>query len=376
MNISPNITRRALLALTGPLALLPLAGCGTSADAGTKPGHDADERPLKEGDLLVASDHSPAAQNAAWCAPFQICWDNLCDHYNDGEPLPEDGKPGIVAELNDATFEADMVGEDHYVTYSGPQTLEAKAEIEQLIDERFGQTSDILDMLEWADNPEDALFLFYAMLYRTFKFRVPFDVLDPAPFGTADGGNLTEDVAYFGVDDDSESELYDMVFPLFWESDSRFAVQIACEEGDILMLARGLKGKTFDELWNDFYDAAYAPTPNTLEVASFACPKLQIDVMTNYTDLEGLAFSLPTGNDIQIDRALQTLRLTLDETGGEIKSEAAISVKEMAFIEGEITSRDFRFDDSFVLFLVDGNAQGEYYPYAGLLVNNIEEFTG
>ena len=374
MSIPPNITRRALLTLTSAFALLPLAGCEQPADADTKPGHDADEPPLEEGELLVASDHSPVVQNAAWCAPMQICWDNLADELNEGEPLPEDGKPEIVAELNDAHFDKTMVNEDHYVTYSGPQTLAAKAEIEALIDERFGQTSDILDMLEWAESPEDALYLFYAMLYRKFTFYAAFDVLDNAPFGSEAGGNLTEDVAYFGADESSAPELFDWVSPLFWESDDHCAAQVSCEEGDILILARGLEGTTFDELWNDMMDTADTSTERP-SVASFVCPKLQIDVLTKYRELENLVFPLVTGDEIAIDSALQTLRFTLDETGGEIKSEAAIIIKNTAFIEEPPVPRDFRFDDSFVLFLVDGNAPGEYYPYAGLLINDITEFT-
>lgn len=373
MIIPPNITRRALLALTGPLALLPLVGCNAAADADTKPGHDADERPLEESDLLVASDQSPTAGNAAWCAPMQICWDNLANELNEGEPLAEEGKPAIVAELNHGHFEADMLSDDHYVTYSGPQTKAAKAEIEALIDERFGQASDILDMLEWVDDEAEALILFYAMLYRKFTFTQPFDVLDPAPFGTEEGGNLAEDVTYFGADDSSEPELLEMVTPVFWESDRRFAAQVYCEEGDILILARGLQGSTFDELWDDYMDAIASST-GLSSVASFACPKLTIDVLTSYRDLEGLTFEVAAVDQIEIEKALQTLRFTLDETGGEIKSEAAISVRATGLFLEEPTPHDFRFDDSFVLFLVDGTATGEYYPYAGLLINDIKDF--
>ena len=372
MNISPNITRRALLGLTSAFSLLPLAGCSGEADAGTT--HDADERPLQESELLVASDHSPVAENAAWCAPMQLCWDNLADEVNGGKPLDEDGKPAIVAELNDGHFESDMLSDDHYITYSGPQTKEAKAEIEALIKERFNETSDILDMLEWADDPEEALLLLYAMLYRDFNFFVPFEVLEDAPFGSEESGNYVEKVPYFGANEESPESL-EWISPLFWESDDHFAAQVSCEEGDILVLARGLSGSTFDELWNDMMDTADSMT-ELPGVGSFSCPKLTIDVLTNYRDLEGQKFDVASGDEITIQEALQTLRFTLDETGGEIKSEAAISVKATGLIMEEPEDRDFHFDDSFVLFLVDGTATGEYYPYAGLFVNDITEFLG
>ena len=370
MSTSKTITRRTLLNLASALALLPLAGCDNTAEADDTP---KPKDPTAKGDeLLVPSDHSSVAGNAAWCAPMQICWNMFLDTYNDGQPVPEDGQPEVVADLNDATFTTDMVGTDHYVSFAGLATNDAKAEIEQLIDERFDQKSDILDNLTWADDPALAEMLFYAMLYRQFTFIIPFDTLDNADFGTAEGGNLTEDVAYFGFEADSTA--YDMmsqVTPLFWESNERFAVQIWCETDDILLLARGAKGANFDEIWNDIQASRDAEEAR-LEVASFACPKLEVDVVTQYADLAGLTIETSSG-EVPITEALQTLKFKLDETGGVIKSEAAMAAG-TAFDPTEPQPHDFRFDDSFVLFLVDAMAFGSYYPYAGLYINNMADF--
>ena len=369
MGTSPTITRRTLLNLASALALLPLAGCDNTAGADDTP---TPTDPNAKGDgLLVPSDHSPVAGNAAWCAPMQICWNKFLDVYNDGQPVPEDGQPQVVADLNDATFTTDMVGTDHYVSFAGLATTEAKAEIEQLIDERFDQKSDILDSLTWADDPALAEMLFYAMLYRQFTFTIPFDVLDNAAFGSEAGDNLTENVAYFGVEDSTKWDIISQVTPLFWESDNRFAVQIWCETDDILILARGAKGSTFDEIWNDIQagrDAEHA----RLEVASFACPKLEVDVLTQYADLAGLTVETSSG-EVPITEALQTLKFKLDETGGVIKSEAAMAAGS-AFDPSEPQPHDFRFDDSFVLFLVDAMAFGSFYPYAGISINNMADF--
>ena len=372
MSIPPTISRRTLLSLASALALLPLAGCDKSAEADDTP--TPTDPDAKGDELLVPSDHSPAFGNAAWCAPMQICWDKFLDFYNDGQPVPEDGMPEIVSDLNNATFTTDMLGIDHYVSYAGPATTAAKAEIEQLIDERFDQKSDILDTLTWADDPELALMLFYAMLYRQFTFITPFDTLSPAPFGTAEGGNLSEDVAYFGFEEGSDDyAMISQVTPLFWESDERFAIQIWCETDDILILARGAQGATFDELWNDV-QAGRDTEETRLEVASFACPKLAVDVLTEYEDLKGITVTTSTGEQVPIAEALQTLKFKLDETGGVIKSEAALMAGGSAPVS-EPEPHDFRFDDSFVLFLVDAMAIGDYYPYAGIYVDNMADFT-
>ena len=369
MGTSKTITRRTLLNLASALALLPLAACDNTADADDTP---KPKDPNAKGDeLLVPSDHSTVTGNAAWCAPMQICWDTFLATYNDGQPVPDEGMPETVADLNDATFSADMIGTDHYVSYAGPATTAAKAEIEQLIDERFDQKSDILDNLTWADDPELAEMLFYAMLYRQFTFPIPFDTLENAPFGTTEGGNLTEDVAYFGVENSTNYEMIDQITPLFWESDDHFAVQIWCETDDILVLARGAKGASFDELWNNIQASREAEEAR-LEVASFACPKLEVDVVTQYADLAGLTVETSSG-EVPITEALQTLKFKLDETGGVIKSEAAMAAGS-AFFPDEPQPHDFRFDDSFVLFLVDAMAFGSYYPYAGINISNMADF--
>ena len=386
MAIPPNITRRALLALTGPLAMLPLAGCDTAeADTQDSPGSQNDPEPQSaaaQGEtvpfdagnrLLVPSDHSPIAQNAAWSAPFQICWDMLIEDFNCGEPIPEDGRPSTVADLNNGSFDAYYLDEDHYVTYVGKATTAAKAEIEQLIDERFDQKSDILDDLEWEDNPETLLYVLYCMLYRQFTFKTTFDVLDNAPFGSEEGGNYVESVEYFGTTgtDEKDSLLTGQVSPLYWESEDRFAVQINCLEGDALVLARGAEGSTIDELWNDVQASMNANT-GYMEVQSFACPKLNIDLKTGYEELVGVNFTNPDGTYVEIKKALQTLKFKLDETGGTIKSEAAIEI--LFGAAGLPELHDFRFDDSFTLFLVDPVEWRLKYPYAALNITNIEDF--
>ena len=371
MHISPTITRRALLGLLSAFVLLPLAGCDTEADANTKPGHDADERPLESNELLIPSDHSPFTQNAAWCAPMQICWNLLEEDFNDGDPIPEDGHPEMVSDLNNGSFTTEFLGEDHYVTYVGKATTDAKEEIETLLKQRFDQTSDILDLVTWSDDPLTAAFILYCMLYREFTFESVFDVLDPAPFGTEEGGNLTENVEYFGCDENSKPTLFDQVTPLFWESDDRFAVRIKCQEGDLLYLARGAQGSTFDEVWNDIKSSINPDYEAGMTlVEAFACPKLNVDIINEYTDLAGVSFTNAEGENFSIGQALQTLRFELDEKGGAIKSEALISVYGGMI---EIAAHDYLFNDSFVLFLVDGTI-ANLYPYAGLYVQDIKDF--
>ena len=72
-------------------------------------------------------------------------------------------------------------------------------------------------------------------------------------------------------------------------------------------------------------------------------------------------------NDYTLDRALQTIEFKLDNAGGKVKSEAAISNKNTAVESG----RYFNFSDDFILFVKESNQE---LPYLALNIKNIDKF--
>ena len=56
------------------------------------------------------------------------------------------------------------------------------------------------------------------------------------------------------------------------------------------------------------------------------------------------------GTNIIIDKAIETVKFEMDNTGVKLKSEAAIIAKMTALLPAE-ESRHFYFDDTFVVFL-------------------------
>ena len=53
-------------------------------------------------------------------------------------------------------------------------------------------------------------------------------------------------------------------------------------------------------------------------------PYLSLNVMKEYKELEGQPIKDSEGNLIEIGTALQTIKFTLDDVGGKIKSEAGV----------------------------------------------------
>lgn len=343
------------------------------------PGFDADAELT-----LAATQAEPVTGNDAWCGSMQICWDNLIDELNAGNPVvfqDESRNTEEIDHLNAKLFGTGDLSDDHYYTYTGPMTYDAKGEIEKAISDRFGQESDILDQfVGWTDDPEVAGKFLYAMLYRRFSFAVPFSVSEGSGWfgGSVTEGNEASGVAYFEATDDAQRE---QVTPLYYEDSDNHAVLLATKEGDEVILVKNPQGQTLDEMWQNAMLRADGATGNELaplgDDERFECPNLDIDLERSYDEWTDSPFTLTDTDGTStiwiISKALQTLRLHLDNEGGEVKSEAGIALTKSAAPAGNAPRR-FVYDDTFAMFVRDGNAGDDAYPYVGILVSDITQF--
>jgi len=129
------------------------------------------------------------SNDTVWCATFQLVWNDMQNEVIK-QPIVFDPQLEIVENLNEQSFTEDDISDEYYYKIYGLKTLKLKEEIENGIKEKFNQTSDILDMVNWSDAPEDddgysndlKNYIFYAMLYREFNFDKVFTVLDNDEF--------------------------------------------------------------------------------------------------------------------------------------------------------------------------------------------------
>ena len=330
---------------------------------------------------VVASAAQRLHGSAAWCATMQVCWDNMLETLCDGIPLsPLGGTNELVKALNAGRLGADALPRDHFYAYSGPRDQQARREIETALRQRFGQSSDILDQLDWSEPaPGVVSLLFYCMLYRKFSFPVPFGVREGEPWGDEDGD---EDacVTYFEAHDPHRyraRRMREQVRPLYYVDDRHHAVSLQTKEGDSIVLVRSPRGVTFAEMWDNAIDQARcANQAQTLPLGdddSFRCPYLSLELSKEFRELDGLVFLDAKGQECGITQALQTIRLSLDNEGGEVKSEAAIATCAMGALDFS-RIRNFDYDGRFALFLVGGEVRADSHPYLALLVDDVRLF--
>lgn len=211
-------------------------------------------------------------------------------------------------------------------------------------------------------------YLFYAMLKKEFHFKNAFDELDNGTFG-----KKYEDIKYFGINEDSDSKLYNQVEVLYYNSESDFAVILNTKEEEQVILSRGAKGNNFGTIYNNIvkksneYDGNKVFTKNDY----LKVPNIKFNTKKEFKELCGNKFYAKDGEECNIEQAIQTIEFELDKSGGKIKSEALIGMLKNTALapEEEIKYRYFYLDDEFTMFLKEKDKEMPYFAA------NIEDIT-
>ena len=312
--------------------------------------------------------------NAAWCGTMQLVWNDFMDVAGGTPKFLEEN---VFAEnLNKKTFSTEDLSEEYYYKKFGAKTLALKKEIEKGIKDKFNETSDVLDLLDWSEGALDPnvegldRFIFYAMLKRDFEYPQEFTVLDNGKFKD------TDNVKYFGIDSLTNKSDDKQLDVLYYENEDNFAIEIETKNDDKIVLVRK---DAFETNFNDIYKSvkskadSYEGSTAFEAVDEFKMPNLEIDVLRNYEELTGAKFTAPKADGI-INAAMQTIKFNIDEKGGSIKSEAVMDVTFTSAImtpEEMPKPRYFYCDDEFVMFLVE---DGKDNPYFAVKVDDITLF--
>ncbi len=317
--------------------------------------------------------------DSSWCGTFQLVWNDMKNEVVKKD-IVFNPQFDMVKNLNKEDFNESMLSEDYYFKIYGLKSLKLKEQIENGIKEKFNQTSDILDSFDWTedglDNPNNVnerRYFFYTMLYRNFEFLREFDKLNNDKFG-----NQYTDVEYFGINKETNNLVGNQIEVMYYNSKDDFAVLINTKTNDEVIFCKNPKGSTFNEIYENMNQKSekYKGSKAFKEIDEFKAPKLTFNEKREYDELSDKPFETadpeyPIGN---INKAIQTIKFSLDEKGGEIKSEAAIDMTVTASIEKNIKKEEPRYfyvDDTFAIFLRE---KGKTKPYFAGRVDDITKF--
>ena len=305
--------------------------------------------------------------DSSWCGTFQLVWNDMKNELVKKD-IVFSPQIDMVRNLNKEVFNQTMISEDYYYKKYGKKTLKLKEEIENGIKEKFNQESDVLKYISWNDYYSDE-YLFYTMLYRKFEFLQQFDKLENDKFG-----NAYENIQYFGIDKNTKKSVGEQISVLYYNSKEDFAVLVNTKTDDEVIFCKNPKEKNFNEIYKNMNNKAnkYTGSKSFEDIDEFKAPKLKIDILRNYEELKGKEFETVNKDIVRINKAIQTIKFTLDENGGEIKSEAVIYAYTTSvgdFIKEN--PRYFYLDDTFAIFLKEKDKDK---PYFAARIDDITKF--
>ena len=322
---------------------------------------------------VIPTMYDTVLTDSAWTPTFELIWHDLKNKYVK-QNITWAGQPSIVDSLNKEYFKENMISDEYLFKIADYKTLDLKKAIEKGIKDKFNQESDVLDDIDWSDSEldhgpeEERRILLYSMLYREFEYINPLDELQNSNFKNV------ENVRYFGFNDNSDSKLTDQIEVLYYDTKD-YMIKLNTKNGDELFFIINPEGSTFDEIWTNANNKASKYTGNKVFTINdyLKIPYLSFNIKREYTELCNHVFYNKMGTEyFEIQKAIQTIKLELDNKGGKVKSEAVIDTKNgITSVGHEPEHRYFNYDDTFALFIKEKNKD---VPYFAARVDDINKY--
>lgn len=303
--------------------------------------------------------------NSIWVGTFNLAWNELMDQFVNGKVEFEEGNTELVNELNRQSFNKEQLSEEDYYIKVGKTTPELKEEILKDIKNKFNiDNSSLLQNLNFQPLSNKD-FTIYTMIYKSFEFDNPFDRLDNAKFAESE-----KEVKYFGINNASSEFLNSNVKILFYNNENDFAVKLKTKwtDNEEIILYRTDENKSF----NDYYEEVNEKSNNYDGRTQFQkndelqIPYIDVDTVINYDELCGKEIKGTKG--LFIRTAMQNIKFSLNEKGGNMTSEAVVMGAYNSFSEDEPPIY-FYFNDTFVLFMKE---KDKAQPYMSIKVDNTD----
>lgn len=311
--------------------------------------------------------------NAAWCATFKLVWNDFQYDILQNNFVC-DGKNEIIDNLSSDMLDKDILSEKDYYKVVGKTTLELKEKIENELLSRFNEKSDILGSVEFVKNEQDANLLLYTMLKKDFAFAHEFLNLGNSRFG-----KYENEIEFFGISKYNSAikkVLSEQVNVLFYNNENDFSVILNTKSDDSIILYRTNNNDNFENTFNELLEKASNNKDSDFKGQdTLKIPNISFNVLRQYMEIAGKTFTRNSDNmPYLIAKAIQTIEFELDKTGARVKSEALMEAVEGCVFNPNqeiVQPRDFNFDDTFYLFLIES---GKEKPYLAIRVQDIENF--
>lgn len=295
-------------------------------------------------------------ENDIWIGSFKLAWDELEKFI--GREIVFEQESQLANSLNSNKFNKNEISSDDYYLKVGYSTKKLGKEIMNEVKDKYDQIPSI-DLNNY--NSYTKGITVYSIINKEFTFKYKFDTLLGATFG-----NSISKYKYFGIDTKSDAKLKDMISVLFYNDNNDYAIQIDTNEGEKLVLYRTDINSSFDEAYSRVNKESkeYTGSRKLNKYDEVKIPFLSLSGMVKYNELLGKTIVGTKG--LYIKEAIQQVEFNLNESGGNLKSEAGIAT---VYLSANIDGKKYYFNDNFILFMIE---QDKEIPYMCLNVENTD----
>ena len=314
--------------------------------------------------VLTLSSSKSNAVNKVWVGTFQLVFNDMKNQILKLKHIEFVGErpTSDLVGLNKEEFKSSMLNPETYYKSYGKTSPVAREQIKKDIKEKFNETSDLIERLDWREAP--GRYYAYAMLKKEFEFLKEFDKLEPQSFNNSD-----KKYGYFGIKKPSDGSMNKNIRVLFYNSQDDFAIQLETKNDDVVYLYRTESNDSFDKIYEKMKKErdSYTGDYNFGNIDTFKAPNLKFKTIKKYDEL---CNKIIKGTNSYFSAAIETIQFELNNKGGKLKSEAIIMLQKASIASEPKTPRHFDFDKTFVLFLVD---KGKQNPYFALRVKDLKD---
>lgn len=313
-------------------------------------------------------------KNLVYCATFQIVWNQLADEIIKSPISLEKNLP-IVQKLNQRRSGKDDISADYYLAMAGLGREGIVEKIQNSLREMFNRQA-VFGFRTIA--PDDILT--YAYLEKSIPFEVTFDVFDESlifldnvpvqSFGVVKSDAAADQVQILDYSSNDDFVLR-FCSPIFqkWKI-QREGKKYQPKITDDIILAKVTPRltllETIEYVMERIRTSAYRESmldSNVPEILQI--PKIDLDILHQYAEFEGLSLANPDFQNYRILQALQAIKFNLDESGAKVSSEG---FTHLSFGVSE-QERRFVFDKPFLVYFQEKQAR---YPYLAFWIGNSE----
>lgn len=300
--------------------------------------------------------------NSAWCATFQMAWDELKADIN--EPVQVLGAEEIANRLNQATFRRTDIEKKHYYATFGSVQDGILAQIQETLRARFNTRSELPNEYLLNLARYDQVLVAYSYLNVDVPFKHHF-FKSERPLTFRSFRAKKRDVSCFGPSPppghDGKPDLYEQIEVLYYdeaarETDSEFAVDLCKHTSPYqVVLARtkfkpcfeDMLARTKDKMEEFQNRTDYAFDRQFKSHDRLSVPDIAFKLTRHFTELEGKTLLNEKYKGWALEEAVQMIDFTLSRTGVALRSEARIASARSRPPE----PRRFIFDRPFLIFI-------------------------